>query len=496
MDNRRLAKLLPIPLLVLPLVAPAGISGCKPRGFNDAQTNSTAGAMRKSTEAQAAALMPYWPVPKTAGDVSLLPAVGNLGLSSRMWQAFLSEAFVDSSTGRTLTLSSPQCARSVDAWRVTAARLSLYEVDLPGNVVAWQTLALQRETDLAQRVQLHVVVQPWCVSERLGRDDFVHSLDHAFQLTYDLSWPFLSKQNQNFIEELTSKSRLDPISVVKTDSKILPYARALLDLNSTPMGRMAIVAAWNNALKTQELFQKQKFPDAQWAQIKQSLNAGRTLKNVNNTIPAHPTLQAQPAALNTFFAKHVSEKNLLRIRAHVTEGVGTSQHFYAWERHAGKIVRMPLQTTSAQWDRTANTVTLKPLLLNPLSSVRIGTEQTIAEETRVLLRDVDLEATPLANDIPPQDLLSLSEKVIDQERTSVHTTRCVSCHALDDAQSYAREGRPVAQRGIAPLQLTLSGVSPDGKTIVNLRSVRTAESDATRFEEENQNAQQIRSARQ
>jgi hypothetical protein len=496
MDNSRLAKLLPTPLLVLSFFATAGLMACKPRAFNDAQTSSTSGGLRKSTEAQAAALMPYWPVPKTAAEIALLPALGNLGVSTKLWQSVLAEAFLDNSNGRNLTLSSPQCARSVDAWRVTAARLSLYEVDLPGNITTWQTLALQRETDLAQRVQLHVVVQPWCISERLGRDDFVHTLDHAFQLTFDLSWPFLSKQNQNLIEELTTQSRLEPVSVVKTDSRILPHARALLDLNSSQIGRAAIVGAWNSALNTQELFQKQKYPDAQWASLKQALNTSRALKNISNANAAHPTLQNQPAALNAFFAKHISEKNLLRIRAHVTEGVGTAHHFYRWERQAGKLSRVALQTSSAQWNRTANTVTLKPLLLNPQLSARVGTEQPTAEETRILLRDVDLEATPLANDITLQDLVSLNEKVVDHERTSVHTTRCVSCHALDDAQNFAREGRPVAQRGLAPLQLTLSGVSPDGKPVVNVRSIRSAESDAARFEEENQNAQQLRSARQ
>jgi hypothetical protein len=270
----------------------------------------------------------------------------------------------------------------------------------------------------------------------------------------------------------------------------------LLDLNSSQIGRAAIVGAWNSALNTQELFQKQKYPDAQWASLKQALNTSRALKNISNANAAHPTLQNQPAALNAFFAKHISEKNLLRIRAHVTEGVGTAHHFYRWERQAGKLSRVALQTSSAQWNRTANTVTLKPLLLNPQLSARVGTEQPTAEETRILLRDVDLEATPLANDITLQDLVSLNEKVVDHERTSVHTTRCVSCHALDDAQNFAREGRPVAQRGLAPLQLTLSGVSPDGKPVVNVRSIRSAESDAARFEEENQNAQQLRSARQ
>ncbi|MBM3381425.1 MAG: hypothetical protein FJY29_03195 [Betaproteobacteria bacterium] len=496
MNNRRLAKRLPTPLLVLPLLATVGLISCKPRAFNDAQTSSNAGGLRKSTEAQAAALMPYWPLPKTAADVAQLPSLGSLGVSTRFWQSILTEAFNDSENGRILTLSSPQCARAVDAWRVTTARLSLYEVDLPGNVTAWQTLALQRETDLAQRVQLHVVLQPWCLSERLGRDDFVHSLDHAFQLTFDLSWPFLSKQNQNFIEELSLRSRVEPVSIVKTDSRVLPYARALLDLNASQAGRSAIVGAWNNALNTQELFQQQKFPDAQWNTLKQTLNTSRVLKNASNTPATHPTLQSQPAALNAFFAKNVSEKNLMRIRAHVTEGVGTAHHFYRWERQSGKLSRVALQTSSLQWDRTANTVTLKPLLLNPALTARVGSEQPINEETRILLRDVDLEATPLANDIALQDLASLNEKVVDQERTSVHTTRCVSCHGLDDAQTFAREGRPVTQRGISPLQLTLSGVNPDGKPIVNVRSVRSAESDAARFEEENQNAQQFRSARQ
>jgi hypothetical protein len=211
---------------------------------------------------------------------------------------------------------------------------------------------------------------------------------------------------------------------------------------------------------------------------------------------AHPTLQANPAALAPFFAKFISEKNLIRIRAHITEGLGTSQHFYRWETQSGKISRAPLQTTSASWDRKADAVTLSPLLLNPQLSSRVGVEQIASEANRPLLRDVDLESTPMANDIDLHELISLNEKIIDHERTSVHSTRCVSCHALDDAQNFAREGRPVAQRGITPAQLTLIGVSVDGRPVVNLRSLRNADSDAARFEEESHNVHQHRSAKQ
>jgi len=495
MDHRSTASSR-VHLFCLPFVFLLGVQACKPRVFNDSMESSTAMSARRGNEALAAALTPLWPIPKSAAEVAALPAVTSTGISTLLWQRVLAESFVDNSTGRPLTLSSPECARSVDAWRISAARLSLYEVDLPGNVTSWQTLALQRESDLAQRIQLHITVQPWCSSTRLERSDFVHTLDHAVQLTFDLSLPFLSKHNQDWLEELSAKSRSESQLVVKAENKVLPYARALLDINSSQNGRSAIVAAWNDSLQTQSLAKANRFPNAEWLSLKQSLGANRNLKIVGKGVLAHPTLQSNPAALAPFFARFISEKNLIRIRAHMTEGLGTSQHFYRWEKQAGKMARVALQTTSASWDRGANAITLSPLLMNPQLSSRVGVEQPASEANRQLLRDVDLESTPMANDIDPRELISLNEKIIDHERTSVHSTRCVSCHALDDAQTFAREGRPVAQRGITPAQLTLIGVSMDGRPVMNLRSLRAADSDAVRFEEEFHNVQQPLSGKQ
>lgn len=495
MDHRSVASSR-VHRFCLPFVFLLGVQACKPRVFNDSMESSTAMSARRGNEALAAALTPLWPIPKSAAQVAALPAVTSTGISTLLWQRVLAESFVDNNTRRPLTLSSPECARSVDAWRISAARLSLYEVDLPGNVTSWQTLALQRESDLAQRIQLHITVQPWCVSPRLERSDFVHTLDHAFQLTFDLSTPFLSKQNQAWVEELFAKSRVESQYVVQAENKVLPYARALLDINSGKNGRTAIVAAWNNSLQTQSLAKANRYPNAEWLGLKQSLGSNQNLKIVGKGVLAHPTLQTNPSALAPFFAQFVSEKNLIRIRAHITEGLGTSQHFYRFEKQAGKMARVTMQTTSASWDRGANAITLGPLLVNPQLSSTVGVEQPALNTNQKLLRDIDLESTPMANDIDPQELISLNEKIIDHERTSVHSTRCVSCHALDDAQTFAREGRPVAQRGITPAHLTLIGVSVDGRPVMNLRSLRAADSDAARFEEEFNNVHEPLSAKQ
>jgi hypothetical protein len=198
----------------------------------------------------------------------------------------------------------------------------------------------------------------------------------------------------------------------------------------------------------------------------------------------HPFLQNSPAALNSFFSRYLSEKNLIRVRAHVTEGLGTSQRFLRWEQHAGRLVPKALQTVAAQWDRSANTITLSPLQIAPQMVARVGTEQPIPAELRASLKNVDHELTPLANDLSVQELLGLGEKTSDPERTTVHSTRCVSCHGLDDALRMARDGRPVAQRGITPAQLTLFGVSADARPVLNSRTLRAAESDALRLEEE------------
>ncbi|NBO38337.1 hypothetical protein EBU99_07115 [bacterium] len=462
---------------------------CKPRVFNDAQSAPTSAAESNRHEALAAALMPLWPTPKNASDILALPSATQLGISTSTWQSLLKTALTDSASGRQLTLSNPDCALSVDSWRLSAARLSLYEVDLPGNVTSWQTLALQRESDLAQRVQLHVSVQPWCVSERLARTDFVHSLDHGFLLTFDLSLPFLKGDTRSWLEDLSIQSRGNDSFAVKSENKILPYAKALLDINSSSTGRKALVDEWNRSLQTAEIVKNKSFPNQAWLTAKQALNAGHSLSVTAAQSVAHPTLVARPQALSGFFAKYLSERNLIRVRAHVTEGLGTSQRFLRWEKQSGKLINVPMQTTSAFWDRKANIVTLNPLLVSPQNVARIGLEQPSTGAHRSLLRDVDLETTPLANDISLQELISLNEKILDPERTSVHSTRCVSCHGIDEALKYAREGRPVAQRGINPVALSLFGVSSDGRPVVNLRSLRSAEADAMRFEDELLHAQ-------
>lgn len=465
-------------------------TGCKTRAFNDAQTQSTVGgrSLSKPVEAQAESLMPSWPIPRNFDDVRALPSVKSLGVSAGTWQALLKDAFTEVGTqsAKPLTLSNPNCAFSVDAWRVSAARLSLYEIDLPGNVTTWQTLALQRETDLSQRIQLHITVQPWCSSERLGRSDFVHTLDHAFLLTFDLSTPFLSEQLRAWLDDVAVKNNKNEIQTIRSENKVLPYARALLALHDGKQGRKNILNEWNQALQTTELLNKKSLPSAAWLATKQALpvNQGFGSRTVNPANLSHPALQTAPAALNGFFSRFLSENNLLRVRAHVTEGLGTSQRFLRWERQNGKVNRIPMQTIAAQWDRTANTITLSPLLSAPQIVSMVGTEQPTSGQWRAQLKDIDLEATPLAIDISVPELLSLGEKIVDPERTSVHSTRCVSCHGLDDALKMAREGRPVAQRGINPAQLSLFGVSLDGRPVINLRTLRAAEADAIRFDEE------------
>lgn len=471
-------------------------SACKQRLFNDAKTtseNTGPLALSPAAEAQAEALVPFWPVPKDLNALRQLPTPSSLGISTAVWQGLLKDAFseIDSSGDlKPLTLSNPECARSTDAWRVSSARLAPYEVDLPGSVSAWQTLALQRETDLAHRVQLHVTLQPWCSSERLGRSDFVHTLDHAFLLTFDLSLPHLAKKNSGWIEEILFKSLNSESVGLRSDAKVLPYARFLQELHDSPHGRRGIVRDWNTALQTQELLQKKILPSAGWQSARQSLPLNRGLVSISLTgqTLVHPLLQNSPVALNAFFSRYVSEKNLIRVRAHITEGLGTSQRFLRWERQAAKLVTTPLQTVAAQWDRSSNTITLSPLQNAPQKVARVGAEQPIPAELRASLKSVDLELTPLANDLSVQELLGLAERTSDPERTTVHSTRCVSCHGLDDALRMARDGRPVAQRGINPAQLTLFGVSADARPVFNSRTLRAAESDALRLEEELPNA--------
>lgn len=480
---------------VIPALAFGAIS-CKPRAFNDVQTTSTELKTKRRTDALAASLLLHWPIPKSAQELQKLPAATDLKISKALWGSVLSNIFTDKGTGRPLTLTNPECAQTQENWHITAARLSLYEIDLPGNVTTWQTMALQRESDLAQRVQLHITLQPWCMSSRLGRNDFVHTLDHAVQFTFDLSLLQIPQQHQIWLDEIYRKSRSKNTFSMKAENKVLPFATSLLELNSRKNGRSSIVLDWTDALKTDELLNKNSYPNATWQSAKQSLVANRQLKISTDSPLAHPSLQANPASLNSFFSKYLSEKNLLRIRAHATEGLGTAQWFYLWEQQAGKQVRVSLQTSSAQWDRTSGLVTLKPLLADAQLTHKVGTEQSISEASLVLLRDVDSDSTPMAHDIALQNLISLNEKIIDHERTSVHTTRCASCHALDEAMTFAREGRPVAQRGILPVQLTMNGVSSDAKPVINLRSLRHAEADAARFEEEFQNDRNQHSAKQ
>jgi hypothetical protein len=475
------------------LIFAASAAACKPRLFNDsaaASAGQAGSALSAAVEAQAESLIPFWPIPATAADLNRLPSASAVGFSAAGWTNILSQAFSETHSDgkkRQLTLSNPECARSADAWRISAARLAPYEVDLPGSVAAWQTLALQRETDFAQRVQLHVTLQPWCTSTRLGRSDFLHTLDHAFMLTFDLSTTALPAPANKWLEEIMIKSMNSESIVIRTDNKILPYARQLRDLHDTSKGRRSVLAEWNRALRTEELIQKKSLPSQAWTTVRQSVPLTQGLSSVplNAAGSAHPALQDSASALNTFFGKYATEQNLIRIRAHITEGLATSQRFLRWDRQGEKLVPSSLQTVSAQWDRVANTMTLSPQLMNAQKIVKITDEQSIQLEQRAQLLNVDHELTPLANDIPLQDLLSLGEKTSDPERTSVNSTRCVSCHGLDDALRMARSGRPVSQRGISPAQLTLFGLSADARPIVNTRTLRAAEADALRIEEEN-----------
>ncbi|MFZ9520341.1 MAG: hypothetical protein ACO3A4_07680 [Silvanigrellaceae bacterium] len=478
-------------LVLLPL-----LSSCKPRAFNDSQVQSGkhTTALTKTAEALAESLMPVWPVPQNSVDLRSLPMVTSLGISTASWQSYLNSAFTDvdqAGAQSELTLSNPECARSVDSWRVSAARLSIYELDLPGNVTAWQTLALQRETDLAQRVQLHVTVQPWCTSPRLDRSDFVHTLDHAFLFTFDITLPQLSKGSRSWLDDLSSVSNQNVSVVIPAERAILPYASALMEIHDYRLGRTAIVRAWNQALKFDELVGNKSLPSNAWVAARQRIALQQGVGTlVDDQGLAHPTLKTSPGALNAFFSRFVSEKNLLRVRAHVTEGLGTTQRFLRWERKGEKLLPWPMQTIAAQWDRNKNAMTLSPLLTAPTRTSRIGSEQPVQDHLRAQLKDIDVEATPLAEEMSIQDLLLLGERTIEPERTSVHTTRCVSCHGMNDALSFAREGRPPTQRGIRPMHLSMFGVSMDAKPVVNFRTIRSAESDASRFEEEQANAKQ------
>lgn len=479
-------------MTIIPVLLGAfALLSCKPRNYNETQSSAALGsraATQSAADALAAHLVPLWPIPKNADDLKKHPNVRELGVSETLVQNILKNSFAEESTGGARTVSSPECALATSSWRVTAARLSLYEVDLPGNVTSWQTLALQRESDLAQRPQLHITLQPWCLSARLGRDDFIHTLDHAMLFTFDLNWKSMTAADRAWLETIADTRNMPPQFKIPSETKILPYAQRQADISSSPQGRNAIVSEWKKALRSEELTRNKLYPDSSWFAVKQSLTASGLLKTNKVSVPAHPTLMTEPQALNSFFKKYVSEANLIRIRTHTTEGLGTAQFFQRWELRSGKLTRVPLQTTAALWDRSANTLTLSPLLEAPRLWSRVGVDESPLENNRTLLRDVDAEGTPMAQDLPLRDLIALNEKTLDFERTSVHTTRCVSCHALDEAQYFAKEGRPVVQRGINPLPLTLMGVSVDAKISLNLRSVRQAEADAARFVEESEHA--------
>lgn len=487
------------------LTAIAFLMSCKNRQYNETQSSSSSDNFRqfKSIDGQAEALMPLWAVPQTESDVKILPSVSNLGINSATWKKFLSEAFSEKNpTGEvtSLTLSNPECTLSPDSWRLSAARLSLYEIDLPGNVMTWRTVAAQLDADVAQRVQLHITVQPWCSSERVGRRDFVHTLDHAFLLTFDLSVPYLQQQKTHWIEELNRNALgADSLpsdgfsraktTIIRPDNTLIPYTSSMLNLQNSPQGRKAISQVWHRALETQTMIETKRLPSPAWQTLKQSLfnSTGLSITSTGSLPLAHPKLKAEPTALNSFFARFVSEKNLLRVRAHVTEGLGTSQRFLRWERASGQFRRLPMQTTSTLWNRARSEISFTTLLTKPQDVIFVGQEQPSNLETRAQINDVDLDATLLAGDISLQHLLSLREKVVDSERTSVHSTRCVSCHGLDDALRMTREGRPTSQRGLTPASLSLFGTNADGVPVVNLRTIKAAEADAARFAEEIQN---------
>ena len=152
-------------------------------------------------------------------------------------------------------------------------------------------------------------------------------------------------------------------------------------------------------------------PSAAWLAAKQriSLQQGVGVLSEQQDL-AHPSLKASPAALNNFFNHFVSEKNLIRVRAHVTEGLGTTQRFLRWERSGDKLVRWPMQTMAAQWDRSKNLMTLSPLLISPTKTARIGVEQPVHDQLRPQLKDIDVEATPLADELSVHHRLPIERK--------------------------------------------------------------------------------------
>lgn len=464
-------------LALLPYVALA----CKPRAFNDSPVSSETIDSVRESDALTSTLLPIWPAPQTLAEVQNLPSAGDLKLSQSFFETLLKEIFTHPSTGEALAIATPHCAYTPDSWRVSAARLSLYEIDLPGNVTSWQTLALQRETDLSQRVQIHVTMQPWCSSKRLNTPNFIHTLDQSLLLSFDLTIPVLPQQYQRWLETIATESRLEKGRIIASESEILPYARALHDIQNSPRGRKAIVSQWKSSLKNDAYLMEKKLPDTEWLKLNQSFGLDQKLKTESMNAYSHPALKSNPKALSTFFAANVSQKNLIRIRAHVTEGLGTAQYFLLWEHGQDGLRKTKLQTSGASWDRSADKLALTPLLAQPSHFALVGTKLKSLPLKRLLVRDVDLESTVMADDVSQKELIALSSKVIDFEKTSLHSTRCVSCHALDDAYRFASKGTPVNQRGIQPAQLALSGYNMDGRPVLNLRSLRQAQSDAKRY---------------
>jgi hypothetical protein len=475
--------------------------GCKQRAYNETGSAVTATTQTLQDDGRVQSLVPYWPIPKNPDEARALPGVSALGLPSQLWSTLLSDAFSDvDTTGRPhpLTLTNPECARLPAAWKISAARLSLYEIDLPGNVTAWQSLALHRETDLAQRIQLHVTVQPWCNSTRLERADFVHTLDHGFLLTFDLSGPYLAKKFIQWIEDIQrhndarSALQSEPVQpfIIRSDKKIIPYSQALLQWHDGSRGRYTVVKDWHDALQTEVLISKKNMPTAAWMTARQELLSRQEFSASTQSSQnlSHPALLSNPSALNGFFSKYISEKNLVRIRAHITEGLGTSQRFLRWDRRSENITRSVLQTYAAQWDRQSDQMIISAVLQNPHAVTRVGTEQPVSGSMKLQLKDIDVEQTLLANDFSAQQILSLGEKIADSERTSVQSTRCVSCHGYKDALRLARDGRTTAQRGLTPAQLSLMGVNRDEQHVINVRTLRAADNDLQRFQEEKINA--------
>lgn len=471
--------------ITLLALLPAVAASCKPREFNDASVSSELNPAESHSEALTSTLLPVWPAPKTLNDAQLLPSSTDLGLTESLFGSLIRGMFIHPATGRPLTIATPQCALTPRSWKVNSARLSLYEIDLPGNVTNWQTLALQRETDLGQRVQLHVTMQPWCSSKRLNTPNFMHTLDQSLLLTFDLTLQQLPDKYQNWLNKLATSSKSESGRVVSSELEILPYARALNDIHNTNRGRSALLTEWKNSLKNDSLSREKKIPDSAWLQLTQSFGLGQKIKTDSVSAYAHPALAANPKALNQFFKTHISQRNLTRVRAHITEGLGTAQYFLLWEQRPSGLQKVKLQTSGATWDRSSDKLMLTPLLAQPSDYALVGAKLKTLPNQRLLVADADLESTVMADDIPQKELIALSSKVIDFEKTSVHSTRCVSCHALDDAYRFAVSGTPVNQRGIQPTQLSLSGYNLDGRPVLNIRSLRQAESDAKRYLREN-----------